>query len=128
MKLSPFDFLISINLTKQNLIVDEMSEKSYDAFMVNRGLSYFNDTIMYANQMNGFPHIEKKIQYEFYLSAIPKRKRFSKWSKKEKTSDTSRQVMQYYKYSEERALEAMSLLSNEQITIIEEKMYKGGRT
>jgi hypothetical protein len=126
--MSPFDFLNSINLTKQNLIVDEMSEKSYDAFMVNRGLSYFNDTIMYANQMNGFPHIEKKIQYEFYMNAIPKRKRFSKWSKKEKVSETLRLVMDYYKYSEERALEAMSLLSNEQITIIEEKMYKGGRT
>ena len=126
--MSPFDFLNSINLTKQNLIVDEMSEKSYDAFMVNRGLSYFNDTIMYANQMNGFPHIEKKIQYEFYMNAISKRKRFSKWSKKEKVSETLRLVMDYYKYSEGRALEALSLLSNEQITIIEEKMYKGGRT
>ena len=126
--MSPFDYLNSVNYEKQNLMVDDVSESQYNAFMVNRGLSYFPDSILYANQMNGFNHLDNKLQYEFYLHGLTKRKRFSKWSKKDNITDKIRAVMDYYKYSHERALEALSILSDEQITIIEEKMYKGGRT
>jgi len=126
--MKPFDYLNSVNHEKQNVMVDDLSESEYKAFIVNRGLSYFPDSIMYANQMNGFNHLDNKLQYEFYLHGLPKRKRFSKWSKKDDIDDKIRAVMDCYKYSHERALEALSILSNEQITIIEEKMYKGGRT
>ena len=126
--MNPFDYLNSVNYEKQNLMVDDVSESQYNAFMVNRGLSYFPDSILYANQMNGFEHLDNKLQYEFYLHGLTKRKRFSKWSKKDDITDKIRAVMFYYKYSHERALEALSILSDEQITIIEEKMYKGGRT
>lgn len=126
--MNPFDYLNSINFEKKDLMLDDtMAEQKYPAFMVNRGLSYFPDTIMFANQMNGFAHLDSKLQYHFYLHGITKRKRFSKWAKKEPQSETLRAVMDYYKYSEERALEAISILSNDQITIIEEKMNKGGR-
>jgi hypothetical protein len=126
--MNPFDYLNSINFDKTDLMQDDpLAEQKYPAFMVNRGLSYFPDTIMFANQMNGFAHLDSKLQYQFYLYGISKRKRFSKWAKKDPQSETLRAVMEYYKYSEERALEAISILSNEQITIIEEKMNKGGR-
>ena len=127
--MTPFDFLNAINYDKKNLIKDEPTvESDYNAFMVNRGLSYFNDTVLYANMMNGFAGLDSKIQFDFYLHAIPKRKRFSKWAKKSAQTETLRLIMDYYKYNEERALEALSLLSDEQIKIIEDKMYKGGRT
>jgi hypothetical protein len=126
--MNPFDYLNSINFDKKDLMQDDpLAEQKYPAFMVNRGLSYFPDTIMFANQMNGFTHLDSKLQYQFYLHGISKRKRFSKWAKKEPQSETLRAVMDYYKYSEERALETISLLSSEQISIIEEKMNKGGR-
>lgn len=126
--MNPFDYLNSINFDKKDLMQDDpLAEQKYPAFMVNRGLSYFPDTIMFANQMNGFAHLDSKLQYQFYLYGISKRKRFSKWAKKEPQTETLRAVMDYYKYSEERALETISILSNEQITIIEEKMNKGGR-
>ena len=126
--MSPFDFLNAINFDKTNLLNDPLLEKEYNAFMVNRGLSYFPDTILYSNQMNGFPLLDNKLQFDFYLHSIPKRKRFSKWAKKESQTEQLRLIMDYYKYNEERALEALSLLSDEQIKTIEEKMYKGGRT
>ena len=126
--MNPFDYLNSINFDKKDLMQDDpLAEQKYPAFIVNRGLSYFPDTIMFANQMNGFAHLDSKLQYQFYLYGISKRKRFSKWAKKEPQTETLRAVMDYYKYSEERALETISILSNEQITIIEEKMNKGGR-
>ena len=126
--MNPFDYLNSINFDKTDLMKDDpLAEQKYPAFMVNRGLSYFPDTIMFANQMNGFAHLDSKLQYQFYLYGISKRRRFSKWAKKDPQSDILRAVMDYYKYSEERALEAISILSDEQITIIEEKMNKGGR-
>ena len=126
--MNPFDYLNSINFDKTDLMKDDpLAEQKYPAFMVNRGLSYFPDTIMFANQMNGFAHLDSKLQYNFYLHGISKRRRFSKWAKKDPQSETLRAVMLYYKYSEERALEAISILSDEQITIIEEKMNKGGR-
>jgi hypothetical protein len=125
--MSPFDWLNSINYDKKNLMdEDPTTEKLYSPFMINRGLSYFPDTILYANQMNGFFGLENKLQYEFYLYGIQKRKRFSKWTKKDKTTDTLDIIVQYYKYNEERALEALSLLTDEQIELIKQKMYKGG--
>lgn len=122
-----FEFLNSINLSKVDLLKDIYQENEYPAFLVNRGLSYFPDTILYANQMNGFPHLDNKLKYHFLLYSIPKRKRFSKWAKKEDISDTLKSIMTYYKYSESKAIEALSILSEEQIKIIEEKMYKGGK-
>lgn len=127
--MTPFDFLNAINFDKKDLIGEDPSvEREYNAFMVNRGLSYFNDTILYANAMNGFPSLDSKIQFDFYLHAIPKRKRFSKWAKKDQQTDRLKLIMEHYKYNEERALEALSLLSDDTIKTIEDKMNKGGRT
>lgn len=124
--MSPFDFLNAINYTKENLIVDDETEKAYSAFMVNRGLSQFQDTVVLANEMNMRAHLDGKLQNDFLINIIRKRKRFSKWAKAQTNSDIEA-VKEYYGYSNDKALQALTLLSPEQIKIITTKVKKGGR-
>ena len=70
--ISPFDFINSINYTKDNLIVDDWSEKQYNSYVINRGLSFGTDTIIQANEMNSRPHLDKKLQYQFLINIINK--------------------------------------------------------
>ena len=121
-----FDYLNSINLTKSNIMEDDIAEKAYNSFMINRGLSYFNDTVLMANEMNLYSHLDKKLQYHFLINIVRKRKRFSKWAKPETESDIEA-VKEYYGYSNEKAKEALTLLSPENISIIKKKVSKGGR-
>lgn len=121
-----FDYLNSINTSKEDIMVDDIAEKQYSPFMINRGLSYFNDTILMANEMNYYSHLDRKLQYHFLLNIIRKRKRFSKWAKPEVESDIE-VVKEYYGYSNEKARQALSLLSPDQITIIKKKVNRGGR-
>ena len=107
-------------------MVDDDCEKAYNSFMVNRGLSYFPDTIIIANEMNKHHQIDNKLQYQFLINMIRKRKRFSKWAKAQKESDIDA-VKEYYGYSNEKARQALTLLSPDQITIIKNKVSKGGR-
>lgn len=125
--MNPFDFLNSINDNKKNLIVDDLSEKAYAPFMVNRSLSYFQDTVLMANEMNINHHIDNKLQYDFLLNLVRKRKRFSKWYKQEKHADVDA-VKEYYGYSTEKAMQVLPLLSTEQLTHIKKKIYKGGKS
>lgn len=124
--MTPFDYLNSINDTKTDLMEDDVAEKQYVPFVVNRSLSYFPDTVQFANVMNRYHHIDNKLQYHFLINIIRKRKRFSKWNKPEKESDIEA-IKEYYGYSNEKARHALSLLSPEQITIIKEKVNRGGR-
>lgn len=124
--MSPFDYLNSINYGKTDIMVDDISEKQYNSFMVNRSLSYFPDTVAFANVINHHHHIDNKLAYHFLINIIRKRKRFSKWMKPETESDVE-VVKQYYGYSNEKARQVLSLLSPEQITIIKQKVSKGGR-
>ena len=121
-----FDYLNSINLTKKDIMIDDDCEKSYNSFMVNRGLSYFQDTIIIANEMNRQHQLDSKLQYQFLINMIRKRKRFSKWAKAQKESDIDA-VKEYYGYSNEKSRQALTLLSPDQITIIKNKVSKGGR-
>ena len=126
--MSPFDFLNAINTTKKDLIrEDPLNEKDYSPFMINRGLSYFADTVMMANEMNRHSGIPKKWQNDFLLNTISKKKRFSKWHKKDTEDKSILLIMEYYKYSTERAKEVVDILSPDQLTMIEEKLYKGGK-
>lgn len=125
--MNPFDFLNSINDNKKNLIVDDLSEKAYAPFMVNRSLSYFQDTVLMANEMNINHHIDNKLQYDFLLNLVRKRKRFSKWYKQEQHADADA-VKEYYGYSTEKAMQILPLLSTEQLTHIKKKIYKGGKS
>ena len=124
--MSPFDFLNAINDTKKDLMIDPDNEKKYVPFVVNRTLSYFPDTVHVANAMNQYHHLDKKLQFQFFLNIIRKRKRFSKWAKPTEISDLDA-VKEYYGYSNEKARQAIALLSADQITIIKNKVSKGGR-
>jgi hypothetical protein len=124
--LSPFDFLKSINDTKKNIMELPEHEKMYVPFVTNRSLSYFPDTVLLANEMNRYHHIDSKLQYQFLINIVRKRKRFSKWVKPEIENDIE-SVKEYYGYSNDIARQVLRLLSSEQLTIIRDKVSKGGR-
>ena len=126
--MSFFDFLNSINDTKKDLLrEDPQSEKDYVPFMVNRGLSYFPDTILYANEMNMHAGIPKKWQYEFFLNGVKKKRRFSKWHKKEPSGEDLKLIIKEYGYSAKRAQEVLSILSEDQIKELRAKHSVGGK-
>ena len=126
-KMNPFDYLNAINSTKKDIMVDDISEKDYNAFMVNRGLSYFADTVLYANEMNRAHHLDGRLQFDFLINITRKKKRFSKWFKS--TDDENLNVIkEYYGYSNEKAKSVLSLLSINQIEDLKQRIYKGGRT
>ena len=125
--MNPFDFINAINLTKKNLFEDPQAEKDYNAWLVNKGLSYFPDTVLYANEMNRNWSIDKDLQFNFLLNTIPKKKRFSKWHKKDVDTLNLTLVKEYFGYSSEKANKALNILSEEQLNMIKEKLYKGGK-
>ena len=126
-KLALFDYLNSINDTKVDLMVDEETEKPYPPYVINRGLSYFQDTILLANEMNRYPALDKKLQYDFLRLTIRKKKRFSKWDKEVKSEDINL-IKRAYQCNETRALEALALLSVEQIEIMRKRYSFGGKS
>lgn len=123
--ISPFDFINSINHTKEHLIVDEWSEKQYLPFIVNKGLSYSADTVIPANEMNSRPHLDKSLQYSFLINIIRSRKRFNKWIKPEKI-EALEVIKDYYGYSTKKAQEVLPILSKEQLNTLKQKLQKGG--
>ena len=126
--MSFFDFLNAINDTKKDLLrEDPLTEKDYVPFMINRGLSYFPDTVLYANEMNSAAHIPKQWQFDFYRIGVSKRKRFSKWHKQEKIEEDVKLVMREYEYSHQKALQIIDLLSETQLKELREKYSSGGR-
>ena len=127
--MNPFDFVNDINFGKKDIMTDsdnpELAEKTYNPFLTNRALSYFPDTIQFANMMNKNSHIDHMLQYSFLLNIIRKRKRFSKWFKKN-DDDVLQMVIEYYGYSVNKAKEALKILNDEQIEVIRAKLIKGG--
>ena len=124
--MNPFNYLNAINYTKQNIMVDDLTEKAYNPFMVNRSLSYFNDTVLFANEMNQHPHLDNRLQFDFFINIVRKKRRFSKWNKPETVSDVE-VVKEYYGYNNEKARQALSLLTSKHIDELKKKVYKGGR-
>lgn len=123
--ISPFDFLNAINYSKEELIVDEWSEKQYLPYLVNKGLSYSPDTVIAANEMNSRPHLEKKPQFQFLINTIRPQKRYSKWVKAEKV-EAMELIKTYYGYSTQKARQALSILTDSQIENLKQKLEKGG--
>ena len=122
------DYLNAINYTKEALMdtEDEIWEKKYPPFIVNKALSGFPDTIMYANEMNQNHHLDKKLQFDFLLNSIRKRKRFTPWLKAKKVSNLE-YVKEFYGYSNEKAKSALTILTKEQIKTIKNSLFKGGK-
>ena len=124
--MNPFTYLNSINFSKEDVMIDDVAEKGYNSFLINRSMSYFYDTVGIANVMNRYHHLDNKLQYHFLINIIRKRKRFSKWMKPETESDIE-VIKEYYGYSNDKAKQVLSLLSPENIKIIKQKVSKGGR-
>tara|TARA_B100000123_G_scaffold262029_1_gene229744 strand:- start:717 stop:1094 length:378 start_codon:yes stop_codon:yes gene_type:complete len=124
--MNPFEFVNAINVTKQDVMIDDIAEKAYNPFIVNRSMSYFNDTVLYANEMNINHHIDNRLQFDFFINIVRKKKRFSKFMKPETVSDVEA-VKEYYGYSNEKAKSALTLLTSDQINELKKKVYKGGR-
>ena len=121
------DYLNSINTTKENLIdSDSQAESKYLPYIINRCYSGFIDTILLANEMNLNSHIDKKLQYDFYINIIRPKKRFSPWLKKEKL-DSLECIKEYYGYSDEKAKVALKILTDEQIEFIRTRLNRGGK-
>jgi len=119
------DWLNSINLTKNDLSEDQDEIKKYPAYIVNRCLSGHIDAILFANEMNKNTHLSKDMQYQFLLHSIRKKKRFSPWLRQEKIADLEL-VKKYYKYSNEKAQQALKILIPEQLEYIRKKLDTGG--
>jgi len=124
--MNPFEYLNSINYTKKDVMVDDIAEKEYNSFMVNRSLSYFPDTVFAANEMNTHHQLDSRLQFDFLINIIRKRKRFSKWDKKKIEGDVE-VIKEYYGYSDSKAHEVLSLLTPDQLIILQNKVNKGGR-
>lgn len=120
-----FDFVNAINYSKEQLIVDEESEKKYNPFMVNKALSFSQDTIFYANAMNEQHHLPKKLQFSFLINTIRPMKRYTTWVKGEK-DETVELLQQYFGYSLTKARAALRILRPDQINEIRQKMQTGG--
>ena len=120
--MSPFELIKSISSTKKDILENE---KDYNAFMVNRGLSYFPDTVLYANEMNKFHHLDSRLQYQFLINTIRKRNRFSKWNKSIESKNINA-IKKYYNYSNEKARDVLPLLSNENLNTIRGRINYGG--
>ena len=121
------DWLNSINFTKENLLEDDPSiAKEYTPYIINKCMSGHIDTLLYSNEMNKFHFLDKKLQFDFYINSVRKKKRFSPWIRKDKIEDLEC-VKTYYGYSNEKALQALKILSKEQIKIIKQRIDTGGK-
>jgi len=121
------EYLNAINFNKKNLMDsdDVMWEKKYPAFIVNKMLSGFSDTIMLVNEMNRNHFLDKDMQFQFLLNSIRSKKRFTPFLKASKIKDIEC-VKEYYGYSNEKAKSALDILTKEQLKLIKERLYKGG--
>ena len=123
MKYELKDWLNSVNFNKEDL---SEGIKSYPPFIVNKCLSGQIDSIMFANEMNKYHFLDKKLQYDFYLNSLRKRKRFSPWLRKEEIKNLAF-IKRYYGYSDEKALQVLKILTKDQIEYIKSKLETGGR-
>jgi len=120
------DWLNSINFTKHDLRDDDPDVmKDYAPYIINRCLSGHLDCIMFANEMNKYSFLDKDMQYSFYLNTLRKKKRFSPWLRKDKVTDLEI-IKQYYGYSNEKASNALKILTPEQINYIKQRLETGG--
>ena len=121
------DYLNAINFTKNDLMKseDKLWVKKYPAFIVNKMLSAFSDTIMLVNEMNRNHFLDKDMQFQFLINSIRSRKRFSPFLRANKLKDIEC-VKEYYGYSNDKAKSALDILTRDQIKLIKEKLFKGG--
>ena len=120
------DWLYTINQSKKNLMdQDPELESSYPSWIINKCLSSFTDTILYANEMNKNSHLPKRLQYDFFINSLRPKRRFSPWSKKESV-DYLEDIQEYYGYSYTKALDVIRILPKSDLEKIRKLLHKGG--
>ena len=123
------DYLNSINFNKNDLMGEDSDpawKAKYPPYIINKCMSQHMDTVMYANEMNQYSFLDHKMQYEFYIHIVRPKRRFSPWGKKQKIDDLDL-VKKYYGYSTDKAIQALRILSPNQIDYIKDKLNKGGK-
>ena len=122
------DYLYSINQSKKNILDDDPDAvRKYPAFVINKCLSSFTDTVLYANEMNKNSHLPPRMQYDFLINSVKPRKRFSPWTRKD-SIDYLDVVKEYYGYNDDKALQALRILTKDQLDKISYLLRKGGNT
>lgn len=126
-KRNPFDFVKSVSSDKTDIMVDDIEEKAYQPFLINKSLSYHQDSVFFTNEMNCRHGLDNRLQYVFFLNTLRKRQRFSKWSKPyvSKKLDV---VKEYYQMSTREAKELYTLLSDKQLRELKNRMNIGGNS
>jgi hypothetical protein len=120
------DWLYTINQSKKNLMdQDPELESSYPSWIINKCLSSFTDTVLYANEMNKNSHLPKRLQYDFFINSLRPKRRFSPWSKKESV-DYLEDIQEYYGYSYTKALDVIRILPKSDLEKIRKLLHKGG--
>ena len=121
------DYLKTLNYSKDDLMEDDPGwKKNYPPYVINKCMSHHMDTLMFSNEMNRYPNLDKDMQYSFYLNTVRPKRRFSPWGKKQQVKDLNL-VKQYYGYSNEKAKQALRILSPQQLDYIRTKLNKGGK-
>ncbi len=124
--MNPFDYVKDINFDKQYLMNDDYAESEYSPYITNKALALFPDTLFFANEMNLNPHLDKKLQHDYLFESVRKKRRFEKWPWKKGQSDDIDLIMRIYKYNRQKAKEALSVLSEEQLIMIKKQQEKKG--
>ena len=124
--MNPFDYVKAASYSKKDIMVDDIAEKAYTPYIVNRALSYHLDTVLFANEMNINHNMDNRLQFDFYINSIKKRNRFSKWHKVIDDNDVDI-VKSAFNYNKKRAEEVLSLLSKDQIQSLKNRMNIGGK-
>ena len=125
--MNPFEYIKAINDSKKDIMVDELSEKGYNPFIINRNFSFFIDTVLYANEMNRHHHLDNRLQFDFFINIIKKKKRFSKWMKPQDVENLEL-IKTYYGYSNDKTKSILSLLDNKQIEELKQRINQGGKS
>ena len=122
------EYLNAINVSKEPLLdsEDEMWEKKFAPFIVNKCIAPFEDTVMLVNEINQLHHLDKKLQFDFLINSIRPRKRYAPWMKAKKLKNLE-YVKEFYGYNNEQAKAALDILDDEQISAIKKKLNKGGK-
>lgn len=128
MTTNPFTFVEAVSFSKQNILAESPElEKDYPSYIVNKSLSYHSDAILYANEINMYQALDKRLQFDYYLNSIKSRKRYAKWVKKSGIGDELAVIKEYYNCSDAEAEEIMSILSPDDISDLKSFLNKGGR-
>jgi hypothetical protein len=70
--MNPFDFVSAVSYTKEDIMPDSIAEKAYNPYLTNKSLSYHQDSVLFANEMNSRYHLDHRLQFQFLINTVSK--------------------------------------------------------